>query len=96
MYIMMNIRIIKSLLSYTKDMFQSISQTLLNINTLYIVFSYASCKKLQMKHKACIRNCAVLSKGFYLRAEVVYRYVYCYPENYLLFILDPTASSSNI
>ena len=43
MYIMMNIRIIKSLLSYTKDMFQSISQTLLNINTLHIVFSYASC-----------------------------------------------------
>ena len=43
MYIMMNIRIIKSLLSYTKDMFQSISQTLLNSNTLHIVFSYASC-----------------------------------------------------
>ena len=37
MYIMMNIRIIKSLPSYTKDMFQSMSQALLNINTLYYI-----------------------------------------------------------
>ena len=37
MYIMMNIRIIKSLPSYTKDMFQSMSQTLLNINSLYYI-----------------------------------------------------------
>ena len=37
MYIMMNIRIIKSLPSYTKDMFHSMSQTLLNINTLYYI-----------------------------------------------------------
>ena len=37
MYIMMNIRIIKSLPSYTKDMFQSMSHTLLNINTLYYI-----------------------------------------------------------
>ena len=37
MYIMMNIRIIKSLASYTKDMFQSMSQTLLNINSLYYI-----------------------------------------------------------
>ena len=29
-----------------------------------------------MKHKACIRHCAVLSKGFDLRAEVVYTYMY--------------------
>ena len=37
MYIMMNIRIIKSLPSYTKDMFQSMSQTLLNVNTPYYI-----------------------------------------------------------
>ena len=47
-------------------------------NILYInsVFIRKLCKKLQMKHKACIRHCAVLSKGFYLRAEEVYTYMY--------------------